>query len=781
MADIQKKRLTKEELKILIDDEIARSDSVGSSDLSVQRAKALDRYHAEPLGTEMEGRSKIHTRDVLEVIEWILPTLIRIFTSTDKAVEFVPVGPEDEQKCLQETAYINHVFYQKNNGFLILYSWFKDALLSKNGIVKAYAEEEQEVEKETYYDLLDVEFQSLMADDEYELIEHDTEIKTITMADSGQPIPVQVHNATFKRTSKNTEICIDVIAPEDFIISGDARCIDPSKARFCAQISRLTVSELREMGYSDDDIMKMEFVDYAGTTQESIARRQFYQEHDDETKNISQQTVKMYECIYKIDVDGDGISELCKVMRSGDFVEYEEIDYHPFHAITPIILTHKFYGYSVADIISDIQEQRTMLFRAYFDNVNQTINGTTYYDENRVNVDDMLTSVPFGNRAVDGTPGDAIMYIPPTGLPASVFTLNETLDKMMNERVGDFKTPLDPDVLQNAQTGVVVNALNESKSKVEMIARVFAEAGVKPLFMTLHHLARKYSSRDEVIKLRNTYVPVRPQEWHERTDMRCNVGLGTQNRAERIANLMQIYQMQLGYTQAGVPTLTPQNFYALGVEISEAMGYLPEKFFTNPQLIPPPPPQPDPNDKVIQATMQVEQMKAQVEMQKAQLTARNKEQETILKAREMEINAQNAMSKAEIERMRAQLENIRAIDSQKKAEIDLMLQNKEMMMRDAQHKMDTAVKVSESQNKALLEEYKAELNATIETLKLDPDSDKIMRLVSELMAQISDIQDKIDKDEDEDVETDEAGRITRIGKKRITRDASGKPVKISRK
>jgi hypothetical protein len=48
----------------------------------------------------------------------------------------------------QETDYINHVVMEKNNGFEIFYVWFKDALLSKNGYVKVYYEEEDDVDEE---------------------------------------------------------------------------------------------------------------------------------------------------------------------------------------------------------------------------------------------------------------------------------------------------------------------------------------------------------------------------------------------------------------------------------------------------------------------------------------------------------------------------------------------------------------------------------------------------------------------------------------------------------
>lgn len=778
MPDIQKRKITTEELKSLVDNEISRANGLTASDLSADRARALDRYNGDPLGTEMEGRSRVHTRDVLETIEWILPTLIRIFTATEKAVELIPIGQEDEEQALQETMYLNHLFYQKNDGFLVMYSWFKDALLSKNGIVKAYVEEVTEITEEKYFDMLDEEFQALLSDEEVEVIEHSSEVKNLNL--NGQIIPIKTHDATITRTCKDKKICIDPVAPEDFIISNDARSVDPSRARFSAQKSRLTVSELREMGYSDKEIRLMDFSSTTNATDEQQARKQFAQEIDMETNNISQQIVTMMECYYKVDIDGDGIAELCKIMRSGDFIEFEKVDYNPFHALTPIILTHKFYGLSVADITCDIQEQRTMLRRAYFDNVNQTINGTTYYDENRVNVDDMLSSVPFGIRAVDGTPGDSVFYIPPQGLPPTVFSLDELLDKTMNDRVGDFRTPLDPNVLATAQTGVVINALNEAKSKVEMIARIFAEVGVKKLFLTLHHLARKYSTREDSIKLRNTYVPVKPQEWRERTNMRVNVGLGTQNRAEVIANLQQIASMQLQFVQAGIPSVVPKNFYNAAREMTEAMGHLPDKFFTAPEQIPPPPPQQDPNDKLIQAQLVIEQGKAQIEREKAQLTMQQKMGELQLKAKQMEIEQGNALSKAEIERIRAQLEHIKALNDSQRQDIEVTLKNKELELKDQAHRMDLAVQSQEAMSKNLLEEYKLELNSQIELLKLQPDnSNEVLRLVGELAAQITELQTKVDEGEG-DVEYDPEGRIVRIGKKRVKRDKDGRAKTIGR-
>src|SRR3972149_10281403 len=118
----------------------------------------MDYDVGRPVGNEQEGRSQVVSTDVMDTIEWIKPSLIRIFTTSDKAVAFEPVGPEDEEQADQETDYCNHVFYKENNGFVILNSWFTDALLQKVGYVKIYPEKTIATSVETYEGLSDQEF-----------------------------------------------------------------------------------------------------------------------------------------------------------------------------------------------------------------------------------------------------------------------------------------------------------------------------------------------------------------------------------------------------------------------------------------------------------------------------------------------------------------------------------------------------------------------------------------------------------------------------------------------
>jgi hypothetical protein len=137
--------------------------AASSAQLADERADAMD-YYLGDMSKDMpaqEGRSRAVSTDVADVIEGLMPNLMDIFAGSDEVVRFEPVGPEDEEAAQQETDYVNHVFMQQNPGFMVLYSFIKDALLSKVGIVKVWWEESEEEQRETYYDLTEEQFAML--------------------------------------------------------------------------------------------------------------------------------------------------------------------------------------------------------------------------------------------------------------------------------------------------------------------------------------------------------------------------------------------------------------------------------------------------------------------------------------------------------------------------------------------------------------------------------------------------------------------------------------------
>ncbi|WP_315586277.1 MULTISPECIES: hypothetical protein [Bradyrhizobium] len=154
-------KMSTSDLKAMLASEKADAlAALSAARLAEERADAMD-YYLGDMRKDMpaqDGRSRAVSTDVADTIEGLMPSLMDIFAGSDEVVRFEPVGPEDEAAAQQETDYVNHVFMQQNPGFMTLYSFVKDALLSKVGVVKVWWEEREEESRETYYDLTDDQF-----------------------------------------------------------------------------------------------------------------------------------------------------------------------------------------------------------------------------------------------------------------------------------------------------------------------------------------------------------------------------------------------------------------------------------------------------------------------------------------------------------------------------------------------------------------------------------------------------------------------------------------------
>ncbi len=154
-------KMSNSDLKTMLATEKADAlAAISAARLAEERADAMD-YYLGNMKKDMpaqEGRSRAVSTDVADTVEVLMPHLMDIFAGSDEVVRFEPVGPEDEAAAAQETDYVNHVFMQQNPGFMILYSFIKDALLSKVGVVKVWWEEREEESRETYYDLTEEQF-----------------------------------------------------------------------------------------------------------------------------------------------------------------------------------------------------------------------------------------------------------------------------------------------------------------------------------------------------------------------------------------------------------------------------------------------------------------------------------------------------------------------------------------------------------------------------------------------------------------------------------------------
>ena len=254
-----RKAVTDSDIQAIIRAEIANADGQANSELSIERGMNMDYYQGRPFGNELDGRSSVVSSDVRDTVDWLLPTLIRIFCSGDDAVEFEPESEQDIDAAKQATEYVNFIWNRDNRGFVNFYSWFKDALLQKNGVIKIWWDNTPKTKRERYSGLDDFAFSYLVNQPDVEVSEHTENKDTIEIPsiDGSQPQSHEVvtHDVVITRTTEKGRVCVVPVPPEEFLISRDARSIPD--ARFVGHRRKRTLSELKEEGYPSDVIDRL--------------------------------------------------------------------------------------------------------------------------------------------------------------------------------------------------------------------------------------------------------------------------------------------------------------------------------------------------------------------------------------------------------------------------------------------------------------------------------------------------------------------------------------------
>jgi hypothetical protein len=617
-------------LKGILEAEIDNSLGFIETETTDQRRKALQYYNREAYGNEVEGRSSIVTGEVAEVVDGALPQLLRVFTSSDEMVRFEPKGAGDEEKAKQATEYVNWVLNHDNSGVILFHNWFKDALLQKNGIVKVYWDEQTDVTKEKYQDLNEEELTMLLADPEVEVVSQDMEEVAPASQDpmTGMLVPpVFSYSVKLKRTKKNGKVIVENVPPEEFLISKKARTI--GDAPFVAHRKLTTRSELVAMGFDKEKVANLPSYSDLTYSEERVARFDRGEMPDEQASlDHSMQDVEVMECYLKVDMDDDGIAELRKIVYAGqEILDNEEVDFVPFASICPIPMPHKFFGHSLADRATDLQLIKSTVTRQILDNLYLTNNARMGVVEGQVNLDDMLTVTAGGVVRIKNPNAIVPLTVPPTA--SQSFPMLQYLDQVQSKRTGvnDVQQGLDPNVLQNTTATAVAAMQSAAAGKIEMIARVFAETGVKDLFEKILQLLCKYQDKARVIRLRGKYVSIDPREWTNGFDVSINVGLGTGNKQEQMAMVAMVLQKQeqiLSTQGFNNPLVTLTQYRETLGRFIEAAGYKDSSEFFKEippeleQAIANPQPQQAPVDPAVQAYMAQAQAQMQIDQAKAQ-------------------------------------------------------------------------------------------------------------------------------------------------------------------
>jgi GrpB-like predicted nucleotidyltransferase (UPF0157 family) len=642
-------------------------DAIGfiESETVEQRKQALEAYLRQPYGNEVEGKSQIVTGEVAEAIDGALPSLVRIFTGSDNIVVFEPQGPKDEASAKQATDYCNWVFNRDNAGVAILHDWFKDALMQKNGIVKAYWEDKEDITKERYFDLSNDELAMLMSDETMEIVEQDTTEFPIfdpmgqpVIDPMGMPVMGATHNVVVQQKKKSGKVTIENVPPEEFLISKKARTIADSP--FVAHRQMLTRSTLVAMGFNKKQIEGLQMGDALAYTPERVARYAAgEQPYQTQTDDPSMQEIEVFECYVKTDIDGKGIASLVQVFyASNEILEdekgkemVEEVDYVPFHSICPIPIPHKFFGNSLADRTVDLQLIKTTITRQMLDNLYLTNNARVVAVEGQVNLDDLLTSTAGG--VIRAKSPNAVQQLVVQNVANQAFPMLQYLDTVQSKRTGvsDASQGLDPAILQNVTAAAVASMQQAGAGKIELMARIFAETGVKSLFQGILHLLCKYQDKARVVRMRGEFVEFDPRTWANQYDVSINVGLGAGNRQEQMAMLSMVLAKQeqlIGQYGLANPYVSPAQYRGTLGRMVEIAGFKDSAEFykaitpEQDQMLSNPPPQEQQMPPELQALMAKTQAEIQANQAKAQADLQMQQQQ-------MQIDMQMAQQKAALE------------------------------------------------------------------------------------------------------------------------------------
>jgi hypothetical protein len=615
-------KLTDSELKALLASERASALAAQAADkLSDERSTALD-YYMGDMSKDMpalEGRSRAVSTDVADTVEGLMPQLMEIFCGGDEVVKFDPVGPEDVQAAEQETDYVNHVFMQKNPGFLVLYGFIKDALLSKTGIVKVWTEEEEKEEKQTYLDQPEEAFAMLAGNTELEIVEH--------TAHDGEK--AGLHDVTVVSTKAYKCHKVEGVPPEEFGIARNARNIQSSG--YCFHEVLKSEADLIGQNY---DVAQIKALPTASqVTGEEEEARDTVDETDGSGSdgfNRANRTIKVTEHYVRMNYENDkaGLYRVTTGGEQGEILKRDgkadvvAVNRIPFAAMTPIIITHRFFGRSIADLVMDIQRIKTALMRGLLDNTYLAVNPRPEIAESHASettLDDLLTSrpgAPIRTKQPGGLFWQQMPFVGGELLPVMQF-----MDATREWRTGVTRQGqgVDPKALQNQVATIANQQDTAARAKCKLIARIFAETGIRDMFSLLHAEIREHGDQAQTVRLRNNWVTVDPRQWKNREDMTINVGLGSGTREQDLISL----QLIMGAQEKSLPLgfVTPMNAFNTAKELVKLTGRKdPTMFFTPPQEGGDQPIQPPPDPKMAELQMkgEIEKLQAQADMQTQQ-------------------------------------------------------------------------------------------------------------------------------------------------------------------
>lgn len=560
-------------------------------ELQKQREEALKYFFNDPLIVPHgAGRSKYTTSDLSDTVEWILPNLIKIFASGDDVVNLVPQGPEDVDAVNNMDELVNYQLKRKNDWFILLNDVFRDALLLKTGIIKfQWYKETKNIDKE-FEGLSDMEFMSMLMQQDTEIIKHDTiTVQQAIMDESGAQISpvISTHNVTVRYKTEDEYPLIEAVPPEEIGFPLTTKEIQSASFVFhrvkkdkwevINTYGQDLFNEIKDSvaGFGDAYDAQMDLVEQERFR--DLGYVNFIYDKDDSKYSI-------YECYYR---DNDTGEPMLTVISGNIILRHETNKYGvpPFRIGTPIKLSHRTIGRSMHDLLKELHKIRTALTRQLLDNIYFSNNGRFIADKNRINFDDLINNNRPGG-IINGDPS-AIVPITPPPLQPWTFQVFEYFQQEKDYHSGIPRSfqGVNPNTLNKTYRGQA-QQVGLAQQRIEIMARTFAEMLIAPLVEDVINLNIRFLQKKTALRVTNQWIDISPDNITNRADVIVNVGIGSGEKDTTIMYMQQLLGLYAQIYKAGMPIVTAQNAYSAMKELIKSMGYRNiDDFITNPESI----------------------------------------------------------------------------------------------------------------------------------------------------------------------------------------------------
>lgn len=613
-----------------------RESAVGldnNDELNVQREKALEYYRGrvpdiDAQRDETDQRSRVVSTDLADAVETILPDLMEVFTGGEDGLSFSPVGEDDVEGAEQETDALRQVFFQHNDGFYVLYESFKEALLLKTGIFHWYWDDEDVHE----------DFEGTAH--AVELQEFEQQGLEIVDAEPQEGSP-DVYSYRARRLVRPARAKVVAWPANDFGVARDT--VQLRDTTYCVGRCSKRIQDLIAKGFDPEKVRMLTTDELDEDEGVELARDVAYESNDEIEPGLGDlKPVEIMIHYLRVDFEGSGEPQIWRITTGNSeaiLLGVEKRSRIEFGSVCPFPTPHRFYGLSMADKLIQIQQINTALARLMLDSGYYSIHqrpivATDYATDDTL--DDLEDNNPGSYIRVKRP--DAIGAFNAGSLPFDVLSAIEATKVMGESRTGVVRNAqgLNPDTLHDTARGAEV-LIGAAQKRVRMIARIFAETGVKDLFLGLHDLMRSNARSGDMVRQGGKFVPVNPSAWHRRDDMVIEIGVGSGGRDQDLASKRELRgimsEILTGQANGAIdkPIVKAKNVYALAKSLADRLG---EKkasmYFCDPEEPPTPEEQqaaqaeqqqPSPEEQAAQAEMQMKQaeMEQKLQMQQAEL------------------------------------------------------------------------------------------------------------------------------------------------------------------